>query len=159
MVAAIRIPMFMEQHNQQLDNTRKYIDSIDFTKIIDKLIKLSGWRREDAERTCEQYRNFLFLNKKYRYVYDYLVPSHDIDEFWHNHILDTKSYETDCQIIFGSLLHHNPYSDADIDDSEIILDDTFEITKNIYFYEFGVDIEPTKSRYPDWAYYLLKMGR
>jgi hypothetical protein len=32
-----------------------------------------------------------------------------VDEFWHQHILDTRAYRADCEAIFGRFLEHFPY--------------------------------------------------
>jgi hypothetical protein len=46
-----------------------------------------GRTREKAEKVEVWYRRFLTLNAKYPNAS--LVPTHDIDAFWHQHILDT----------------------------------------------------------------------
>lgn len=38
------------------------------------------------------------------------VPTAEIDEIWHNHILHTKNYMNDCNQIFGYYCHHTPSS-------------------------------------------------
>src|SRR5258706_3472526 len=91
----------------------KYIQSLEFTKIIDKLVNIFGWLKEDALATSELYKNYLILQKKYGKEYANLPPSDDIDEFWHNHILDTDQYIYDCQQIFGFYLRHYPYLGID----------------------------------------------
>ena len=42
------------------------------------------------------------------YPDEVLVPTKDMDEFWHMHILHTKFYMKDCQNLFGRYLHHTP---------------------------------------------------
>jgi len=37
------------------------------------------------------------------------VPSKDVDEVWHAHILFTRQYFGDCQQYLGGYLHHNPF--------------------------------------------------
>jgi hypothetical protein len=38
-----------------------------------------------------------------------IVPWYEeLDNLWHEHILDTRKYEIDCRNIFGSIIHHNP---------------------------------------------------
>jgi hypothetical protein len=83
-----------------LEAAKTHIYAIDFSRIIDKMVQHQGWRYKDALKVSEQYRNYLFLNKKYAEG-EPLPPSEDIDEFWHNHILDTKQYRRDCNAIFG----------------------------------------------------------
>ena len=55
-----------------------------------------------------QYRQFLYLiaTNPGKTV----VPwSHDLDDFWHEHILHTEKYAQDCQAIMGGFIHHNPH--------------------------------------------------
>ncbi len=33
----------------------------------------------------------------------------DLDQFWHQHILDTAKYANDCNRLFGRMIHHNPH--------------------------------------------------
>lgn len=145
----------INRQSPSLAQARSYIYSIDFTSIVNKLIKHNGWLSKDAHNTCLLYRNFLYLNKKYQQQLGALPPSEDIDEFWHNHILDTEKYERDCHAIFGRFFHHYPY--LGIDD-KTNLDDlyrAFSTTQNLYLKEFGEKIHPTKSRYPKVFYSLL----
>lgn len=138
-----------------LGEAKEYIYSIDFSKIIDKLVKFNGWLKKDAGETCKLYRNFLFLNKKYEHQYSPLPPSEDIDEFWHNHILDTEKYALDCQAIFGKFFHHYPYLGIDERTNLQDLSRAFEITQHLYLLEFGERIQATKSRFPKSIYFLI----
>lgn len=36
----------------------------------------------------------------------------DIDELWHNHILNTEKYHEDCETLFGFYFHHVPCTPA-----------------------------------------------
>lgn len=85
-----------------------------------------------------------------------LCPSGEIDNFWHFHILDTRSYFEMCDRVFDKkYLHHYPY--FGIDDATGIqdLNDAFTITKELYFKEFNELIVPTKFRYKKWVYFIL----
>lgn len=138
-----------------LDEARNYIYSIDFSLIIDKLVNHEEWLKNDAKKTCQMYRNFLFLNKKY-WLKHSLTPSEDIDEFWHHHILDTAAYAKDCQAIFGTMMHHYPYFGIDGITNQEDMNKSFEITKELYIKEFGEPLQPTKSGYPKLFYFLMK---
>src|SRR5438876_887189 len=83
-----------------------YINTLDFSMIIKKMVREQSWTQKEAEEVVALYKNFLLLKKKYQYE---LPPSEEIDEVWHNHILDTLKYEKDCKFIFGEYLHHYPY--------------------------------------------------
>jgi hypothetical protein len=122
---------------------RRYIDQIDFAMIVGKITKKDPniarlWTLEQAEEAIGQYRNYLYLLRKYFDDDKQIPPSIEVDEIWHHHILDTRMYLRDCQSIFGEYLHHFPYfgmrGAADFRN----LTDAFETTQSLYFAEYGV---------------------
>lgn len=139
-----------------LESARKYIYSMDLSKIINKLTAELGWLKKDAEDTSTLYRNFLYLNKKYSHQFDGLTPSLDIDEFWHNHILDTFNYAKDCDAIFGKFFHHYPYISLDGETTKEHSELGLKQTQQLYYNEFQGYITATKSGYPKIVYYLMK---
>jgi len=84
------------------------IEALDLSMVIRKMETL-GWQRAQAMRLARAYKNYLIIIAKYGAQYPHLPPSKEIDEFWHNHILDTQRYAKDCEAIFGRFLHHDPY--------------------------------------------------
>ena len=98
--------------NKELEQAEAYINAIDFSAIIEKMVHQQGWRKKDVWHICRVYRRFLFLKKKYGHQYK-LPPSEEIDVFWHHHILDAEKYQKDCQAIFGTYLEHYPYLGID----------------------------------------------
>lgn len=114
-----------------------YIKALNFDYIVNKMIgddyPLPRWTLDDAKKCCELYKNFLILHVKY--LPQPLVPTREIDEFWHNHILYTKHYTDDCMQIFGHYLHHQPAETTEADWVE--LKKHFEKTKQLYLKEFG----------------------
>lgn len=127
-----------------IEEAKKHIKSIDFSMIIEKMIKLDGWLKKDAEETCQLYRNFLFLKRKYGSDGINIPPSKDVDEFWHYHILDTEKYHVDCMAIFGRYLPHYPYFGIDKHSTFADLDAAFEKVQNLHFKEFGYYIFTTR---------------
>lgn len=119
-----------------LEEAKRYIDSIDFSQIIHKMVTRDGWLRSDALKVCQFYRNYLYLRRKYGDAYP-LPPSKEIDEMWHHHILDTKKYHQDCLAIFGTFHHHYPYFGFDEKSTENDLMKAFEDTQNLYSQEFN----------------------
>ena len=80
---------------------------LDLSPIKFKLVAEKEWTMERANSVEPQYRAFLFLiGTKQAGI---LVPTHDIDEMWHAHILDTRKYMSDCALLFGFYIHHYPY--------------------------------------------------
>ena len=66
-----------------------------------------NWSLNKAETLEVWYRRFLYLSSIYNDKV--IVPSKDIDVFWHTHILDTQKYMLDCENLFGRYIHHFPY--------------------------------------------------
>jgi len=67
------------------------------------------WDEERVERALREYQQFLAL--MYWNPETVLVPSEDIDEVWHTHVLSTARYQADCETIFGAFQHHFPTFD------------------------------------------------
>lgn len=66
-----------------------------------------GWTYERTTKALVRYLMFLFL--VYLYPNAQIVPTQDVDLVWHNHILDTSKYASDCEMLFGRFVHHFPY--------------------------------------------------
>lgn len=146
----------MDEHSvTDWKQAQQMINALDFSLILDKMIKHNGWLESDALETCQQYKNYLFLIKKYGKESRF-PPSDDIDEFWHSHILDTKKYIEDCNKIFGSYLHHYPYFGIDGQTNDADLSSSFAALQKVYAQEFGGVITATRSRFPKWIYVFLK---
>jgi len=90
---------------------------------------------EDLFRAVNQYRRFLSL--RIRYPMAHLVPTDDIDLIWHTHILDTERYASDCQRLFGSFLHHNPFFGEFGSESKEDMEEMFNETSDLWVKEFG----------------------
>lgn len=125
----------MSENDISVEAARAYLETLDLNYIIQAMCApeypLPRWTMADAKYCCQLYKNFLFLMKKHLSVS--LVPTREIDEFWHNHILYTKNYFRDCEYIFGRYMHHHPTSpDEDVQ----TLVNQFHITKQLYLEEF-----------------------
>jgi len=133
-----------ENSSLPLKEAKTYIDAIDFSQIINKLERQYGWDPHEAADICDMYRNFLYLQKKYGQTHA-LPPSEEIDEFWHMHILDTKKYRRDCELIFGYYLDHYPYFGIDEKTSLNDLEAAFGTMQELYVKEFGTPIYEIRS--------------
>ncbi len=90
---------------------RKYLENLDLDFVKDRLRKnkKSGglsWNKNKTENIEMQYKAFLFVC--WKYSKETQIPTVDIDEFWHMHILFTKKYHKMCYDIYGYYLHHTP---------------------------------------------------
>lgn len=136
-----------------LQQAKTYIDQIDFSMIINKMVTRDDWLEDEAQAVCKMYRNYLFLLKKYKDKFE-LPPSEEIDEFWHQHILDTRKYHVDCEAIFGKYLHHYPYLGVDERTDMKYLNNAFEKTLELYELEFGETIKNVRK---GWVKYLIHL--
>lgn len=122
--------------NHVVDNM--VIQGIDMDGAIDRLRlpapKGKGWTAEEADGAVKWYKRFLALATKYPDAT--LVPSVLVDEVWHQHILDTRRYQTDCNAIFGHFFHHNPRRPAS-GAEEARMQAAFRQTNMLYRSEFG----------------------
>lgn len=71
---------------------------LNIDEIIDKVVPHPG-----PLGNCE-YKRYLILRAIRP---DLLLPPPPIiDQIWHEHILETAKYASDCQDVFGYFLHH-----------------------------------------------------
>lgn len=119
----------------ELEQARKYIEELNLDFIIEVMCapnyQLPRWTLEDATYCAKLYKEFLWLQKKH--YPEPLVPTREIDEFWHNHILYTKTYFRDCMNIFGHYLHHEPAAPQE-DKTKLV--NAYLKTKQFYLEEF-----------------------
>ena len=70
------------------------------------LMKNHGWTWNYAQRAIAEYKKFAFLTVEANHQ---IVPSDQVDQVWHAHVLLTQSYwEEFCPKILGQKLHHHP---------------------------------------------------
>lgn len=97
-----------------------------------------GWTIDQSNEAEVEYKRYLHLTKKF--PDESLVPHSIMDDMWHQHILDTRAYHKDSDMIFGEYLHHFPYFGlrSALDKQDLI--DSFDKTQMIYANEFGEDM-------------------
>jgi uncharacterized protein (TIGR04222 family) len=70
------------------------------------LMKSQGWTLTYAERAISEYKKFAFLTVVANHQ---VVPSDQVDQVWHAHLLLTQSYwEEFCPNVLEKTLHHHP---------------------------------------------------
>lgn len=85
---------------------------IDLQSVRDAMVSRHGWVPERADAARVEYLKFLaILRRKPSFpVVPWLTDGRDdLDQFWHQHILDTVKYSRDCHHLFGKLIHHDPH--------------------------------------------------
>ena len=104
----------IEELKRHKEGLRARIQKLDMFPIFTLLThpKKLAWSGLKAEKVIKEYRNFLFISYLYKNE-STIVPSEEVDEVWHTHIMDTKKYYMDCMSTFGEILHHSPYLGMD----------------------------------------------
>jgi hypothetical protein len=112
------------------------IMALDLGPIKVKLMAPDGdaWDRQQVDRVETVYKRFLFLAVTEKVQ---IVPTQEVDTFWHRHILDTRKYAEDCEHLFGFFLHHFPYFGMRGEEDQKTLQDSFASTCDIYERLFG----------------------
>jgi len=86
---------------------------LDLSSVSKAMVSRHKWSKERAEAARDEYIRFLTLLQKNPQTT--IVPwldkdgRDDLDQFWHQHILDTVKYHADCKLLFGKYIHHNPH--------------------------------------------------
>lgn len=104
---------------------------VDLAAVMSHLAKETGLEGTDLERAEDLYRKFLTL--KARYPGKSFVPPRIVDHVWHTHITFTRQYMADCDLLFGSYLHHTPESEGM---EELFEESTIPAMQN----EFGINL-------------------
>jgi hypothetical protein len=71
------------------------------------------------KRVILEYMRFLTLHANHlisKKVQANYSPSPLVDMVWHQHVLDTRRYSSDCVAICGEIIHHDP--DGQLDDKQ-----------------------------------------
>ena len=78
----------------------------DISKVSSRTRRRLKWSRAHGRAVEQEYRRFLgllILNPEKEYG-----MAGDVDELWHDHILDTQNYLTMCRQVVGAVVHHCP---------------------------------------------------
>ncbi len=121
---------------EKIAESMAVVNSLDLAQMNEKLINFYGWSKEDVTLMHDYYNKWLALHACYPELA--IAPSAKLDEYWHMHILDTKKYMEDCQLVFGEYLHHYPYFGLENDSEN--LDSGFELTKTLFLKHFGHEL-------------------
>lgn len=87
---------------------KRAVAALDLSRVTSKAAERHNWTTQEAQTAEDDYRRFLYLLMKY--PGQTFVPwTQELDLLWHEHILDTRRYATDCQRLFGRFIHHDPH--------------------------------------------------
>ncbi len=94
-----------------------------------------GWSIEQVQVQETWYRRFLYL--VCLHPEKTIVPTRDIDTFWHIHILDSRKYMADCETLFGRYFHHFPYFGLRGEADKQRMQKAFDETDALFQKQFG----------------------
>lgn len=97
----------MPKHDSAKARQRNAIDQLNLRPIVAELIDEGTFTREEAFIVEREYRRFLQL--RVLYPGKLIVPTNEVDKFWHTHILDTEKYRKDCGLVFETYQDHDPH--------------------------------------------------
>jgi hypothetical protein len=127
----------MRARDPLMDEAVRDVARLDFAMLKAKLAEEQRWTPETCNEVEGLYRKFLALNVRYRGRK--ICPTGPIDAFWHAHILDTPAYASDCEEIFGGMLHHFPYFGMRGPEDRAELERAFADTIELFIRHFGID--------------------
>jgi hypothetical protein len=87
---------------------KRHINHLDLSSVRACLIDKKSWTADQAKRVEGDYKRFLYALARKRQEDVISPPDQEVDEFWHQHILDTRKYRADCDTIFGHYVDHMP---------------------------------------------------
>lgn len=116
---------------------KKILAALDLEPVKFKLVTENGWSVMQADRVALLYKGFLWLHVLY--PRETHIPTREIDEMWHAHILDTAKYMADCHALFGYYLHHFPYMGLRGAADATFADEAFLRTRQRFMAVCGVD--------------------
>lgn len=108
------------------EQLQKRLDQLDLEPIKVKLVHEHGYGLEQLAILEKWYKRFLFLTAAY--PEKQIVIPEILDAFWHHHILDTRKYAEDCEVVFGQFLHHFPYFGLRGEDDRLALHNAYRET-------------------------------
>ncbi len=111
------------------------VGTIDLDMVKVKLVREHGWTEARADSVEIAYRRFLALCMMF--PDKQIAPTPDIDDMWHQHILDTRAYADDTKRVFGEFLHHHPYAGMNGEDDAQALATAYAETAELYRSHFA----------------------
>jgi len=94
-----------QKGNKEDADVEAAVNKLDLQPIALAVQRECHWATDKMKQIELRYRRFLFMAATSGKV---IIPSKDVDTFWHHHILDTHKYADDCHWAFGFYLHHCP---------------------------------------------------
>jgi hypothetical protein len=118
------------------------VDELDLDPVVYLLMHgepgQGGLTSAEADRAVVLYRCFLKLCVLY--PGQAIVPTRQIDQAWHAHLLDTAKYRADCNRVLGRFMDHFPYAGLCGEDDQQAWREDFARTRALLRDHFGLDV-------------------
>lgn len=109
------------------------------TPLVERCMRVLGWKQNFAERTLKGYRQFMELKSVMNdWQATKLTAPLAIQQMWEQHLLDNLNYTDDCFLLFGRVIGHNP--DAVLNERALV--DSVKTTKIAFQARYGADLDP-----------------
>jgi hypothetical protein len=90
-----------------------YLAASDFSPLRARALAANPhWSSATADRAVRAYKQFLYVTRLMLAAGERVSPHKAVDALWHEHILHTRRYMADCEVLFGHYLHHEPGTSA-----------------------------------------------
>lgn len=93
------------------------LESLKFAKEAVRV--RNHWTRAYVNQVYEEWEKFMLLKVSADEKKEEISPSDDIDELWHQLILDTAFYYNYCNSNFNKIIHHKP-QDAEDQEARVV---------------------------------------
>jgi hypothetical protein len=134
------------------------LNKLDLHPVAKKLIfcdNATGRTLQQTEYAISLYKMFLCLHFLFPDIE--LVPTKEIDEVWHTHILlNTYKYIQDCQDLYGYIFHHYSPVNETLEFKYQHYKKAIVITKYLFEKLFGVSVLED-SKYPRAACLIVPL--
>jgi small ubiquitin-related modifier len=85
------------------------------TPLVLRCMRELRWSEAKSRSVLQAYRQFLHVKvAKQDWNAEILSPSVDVDQMWHQHVLDNLNYAHDCQLLCGHFVRHDPDGGLDV---------------------------------------------
>ena len=109
------------------------------TPLVERCMRVLGWKQNFAERTLKGYRQFMELKSVMNdWQATKLTAPLAIQQMWEQHLLDNLNYTDDCFLLFGRVIGHDP--DAGLNERATV--DRVKTTKIAFQARYGADLDP-----------------
>ena len=121
------------------EQTQGEIMQLNKSRLIRHCMKEYNWTEARASHSVDRYEKFFKLFGKGASI----VPTKEIDDVWHLHMLDPVSYSASCEAYHGKVIGHNPaleYSEEEKSKLNSLFLATAKIWKEAYGEEYSGSI-------------------